>query len=90
MAILEIKNLGLSLADGKRLLDNVSLSLEKGQILGIGRRIRLRKIFDRVVRVRDCCRRKNLCMTSSLTFCLKVKICWKQKKCSRSEGIKSR
>lgn len=35
MAILEIKNLGLSLADGKRLLDNVSLSLEKGQILGI-------------------------------------------------------
>ena len=35
MAILEVKNLGLSLSDGKRLLDNVSLSLEKGQVLGI-------------------------------------------------------
>ena len=34
MAILEVKNLGLSLSDGKRLLDNVSLSLERGQVLG--------------------------------------------------------
>ena len=35
MAILEVKNLGLSLSDGKRLLDNVSLSLERGQVFGI-------------------------------------------------------
>ncbi len=35
MALLEIRHLGLSLSNGRRLLDNVSLSLEKGQILGI-------------------------------------------------------
>ncbi len=35
MALLEIRHLGLRLSDGRRLLDKVSLSLEKGQILGI-------------------------------------------------------
>lgn len=35
MALLEIRHLGLKLSDGRRLLDDVSLSLEKGEILGI-------------------------------------------------------